>query len=177
MRTISSLLYSLAKFTSILSTSGRLPLAPAVNKEEAVWGTRAGGFDPLRFSNNSSKGPGRGGEAETEKPSSSSMGGREGPRATSYLSFGASPNMCPGRHFAAGEILALAAALILRYDIVPVAGRWWVPNLNAWAIAASVTPPIEEYPVRISRREEYAGEAEWSFNVREGKGGFSLITG
>lgn len=162
----------LLKAGSVLQMS-----APAVNKEEAVWGTRAGGFDPSRFSNSSSKGPGRGKEAETEKPSSSPMGGREGPRATSYLSFGASPNMCPGRHFAAGEILALTAALILRYDIVPVAGRWWVPNLNAWAIAASVTPPIEEYPVRISTREEYAGEVEWSFNVREGKGRFSLITG
>ena len=135
-------------------------LAPAVNKEEAVWGESAQHFDSSRF-NSITK--------EKDPPV-------ERPRATSYMSFGAAPNMCAGRHFAAGEILALAAMLILRYDITPVAGKWWTPKLNPWAIAASVTPPVEAYPVRISKRKEYAGTS-WSFNVTEGKGKFSLIVG
>lgn len=146
-------------------------LGPAVNKEKAVWGSSADRFESSRFSTPTRE-SGMGKQTDTATAT-----GRERPRVTSYLSFGASPNMCPGRHFAAGEILALAAMLFLRYDIVPVAGRWWVPNLNAWAIAASVTPPVEEYPVKISARKEYAGDVEWSFNVRDGKGKFSLITG
>ena len=135
-------------------------VASAVNKEETVWGTSADQFDSSRFSS-------------FTKDKESSV---EKPRATSYMSFGASPNMCPGRHFAAGEILALAAMLILRYDITPVAGEWWTPKLNAWAIAASMSPPAEAYPVRVSARKEYAGAA-WSFNVTEGKGKFSLLIG
>lgn len=135
-------------------------LAPAVNKEEAVWGKSAQQFDSARFSSITK---------EKDPPA-------ERPRATSYMSFGASPNMCPGRHFAAGEILAFAAMLILRYDVTPVAGKWWTPKLNAWAVAASVTPPVEAYPVRVSARKEYDG-ASWSFSVTEGKGKFSLIVG
>ena len=136
-------------------------LALAVNKEEAVWGTSAQQFDSSRFSSSVNKEK----EPTVEKP-----------RATSYISFGTSPNMCPGRHFAAGEILALVAMLILRYDITPIAGNWWTPKLNAWAIAASVTPPVEAYPVRVFKREEFAG-ATWSFRVTEGKGKFGLIVG
>lgn len=133
---------------------------PGINKEEAVWGPSAQQFDPSRYS---STWKGNGPPAER-------------PRATSYLTFGASPNMCPGRHFAAGEILALAAMLLLRYDMTPVSGEWWNPKLNAGAIAASVSALAEPYPVQVSAREEYA-DVEWSFNVTEGKGKFGLITG
>ena len=132
-------------------------VASAINKEEAAWGSSAPQFDPSRF--------GKEKEPSVEKP-----------RATSYMSFGASPNMCPGRHFAAGEILALAAMLILRYDISPVKGRWWTPKHNPWALAASVSPPAGEYPVVVSARKEYVG-ATWSFNVTEGKGHFNLLIG
>ena len=126
-------------------------LAPAVNKE-TVWGPSAQQFDSSRF-------------RDFTKPS-----------ATSYMAFGAAPSMCPGRHFAAGEVLALAAMIILRYDITPTSKEWWTPKLNAWAIAASVTPPVESHPVSLSARKEYA-DVPWSFSVTEGKGKFSLITG
>ena len=135
--------------------------AQALNKEEAVWGTSAQQFDPYRFCSSVNKEK----EPTVEKP-----------RAASYMSFGTSPNMCPGRHFAAGEILALVAMLILRYDITPTTGKWWTPKLNVGAIATSVSPPVEAYPVRVSKREEYAG-ATWSFRVTEGKGKFSLVIG
>ena len=135
-------------------------VASAINKEEAVWGSSAQQFDSARFGNFT-----KGTESSGKKP-----------QATSYMSFGASPNMCPGRHFAAGEILALTAMLILRYDITPVAGKWWTPRQNPWAIAASVLPPAEAFPVRVSAREEYAG-VTWAFNVTEGKGKFSLLIG
>ncbi len=135
-------------------------VGPAVNKEETVWGPSAQQFDSSRFQN-ITKGEGQ----PVERP-----------RATSYMSFGVSPNMCPGRHFAAGEILALTAMIILRYDITPVGEAWWTPKLNAWAIAASVTPPVESYPVKIHERKAYAG-VPWSFNVTEGKGKFSFTTG
>ena len=146
----------LLKAGSVVQMSG-----PAVNKEETVWGPSAQQFNSSRFQNLTKE--------NEESP-------LERPRATSYIAFGAAPSMCPGRHFAAGEVLALAAMLILRYDITPASGEWRTPKLNAWAIASSVTPPAESYPVNISARNEYAG-VQWSFRVTEGKGKFSLITG
>ncbi|KZF23898.1 putative P450 monooxygenase [Xylona heveae TC161] len=125
-----------------------------INREEAFWGPTAQEFDPTRF------------EA-----------GKLTQRPTSFTAFGTSPNVCPGRHFASGEILALSAMVILRYDITPVGGKWWSPKLNTKAIAASVVPPGEGYPVVISKREEFPDEATWKFDVTEGKSKFGLITG
>ncbi len=136
-------------------------LAPAVNKEEIVWWASAQQFNSSCFENFTKE--------KKESPV-------ERPRATSYMAFGVASSMCPGRHFAAGEVLALAAMLILRYDMTPVSREWWTPKLNAWAIAASVTPPVESYPVKFSARKEYA-DVPWSFRVTEGKAKFSLIAG
>ena len=136
-------------------------LAPAVNKEEMVWGSSAQQFISSRFQNLTKEKE----ESPVERPS-----------ATSYLAFGVAPSMCPGRHFAAGEVLALVAMLILRFDITPASREWWIPKRNASAIAAYVAPPVESYPVKFSARKEYA-DVPWSFRVTEGKGKFSLITG
>jgi hypothetical protein len=64
----------------------------------------------------------------------------------------------------------------MRVDIKPTKGQWWAPRLNAWAIAASMTPPVEEFPVTIHSR---AGteDVKWSYSVQEGDSKFSLITG
>ncbi|KAI9753259.1 MAG: hypothetical protein M1835_001006 [Candelina submexicana] len=130
--------------------------AHSINREDSTWGADAEDFNPSRFISN--------GERKDQK------------RVTGYMSFGASPNMCPGRHFASGEVLAMAAMLMLRYDIKPASGEWTRPRLNTRAMAASITPPVEEFMVQISPRKEVEG-VEWAFKVTEGKGKFSLITG
>ena len=127
-----------------------------INREGSTWGADSTEFDPSRFIAN----------GEQKQPK----------RATGFMSFGASPNICPGRHFATGEIVAMVAMLMLRYDITPSNGSWTRPRLNPRALAASVTPPKEEFRVTISPRKEFEG-AQWSFNVTEGKGRFPLIIG
>jgi hypothetical protein len=148
---------TLLKAGSVVQISG-----PRVNNEAAVWGDGAKEFDPSHFSSE----PQRGGKSTP----------RTRPRPTSFMSFGASPNLCPGRHFAAAEVLSLVAMLLLRADIGPTKGFWWSPRLNAWAVAATVSPPGEAYPVEITARAEYKG-AEWSFVVEGEKDRFDLITG
>ncbi|KAI9928474.1 hypothetical protein AWENTII_008206 [Aspergillus wentii] len=96
-------------------------------------------------------------------------------RSTGNLFFGTSPNMCPGRHFATGEILAMAAMMFLRYDISSVTG-WKEPKLNTRALAASILPLDEEFPVTVTVRTEFEG-VEWRFDVTEGKGKYALVTG
>ncbi|SMR45237.1 unnamed protein product [Zymoseptoria tritici ST99CH_3D1] len=143
----------LLKAGSVLQMS-----APSINSEQRHWGKQAADYDPVHFQKDAADVP------------------ANKPRATSFMSFGASPNICPGRHFAAAEILSVVAMLLMRVDMIPVKGYWWTPRLNAWAIAASMTPPIEEYPVKIGPRKEVQG-IEWDFVVSGKKDRFELITG
>lgn len=130
--------------------------APTINRQPVAWGEATSDFNPRRFMKDTSQ--------------------RDVKRATAFMSFGASPNICPGRHFASGEILALAAMMILRYDITPESGIWRPPVLNTKAMAASVTPPGEMFLVKVHEREEFKG-AKWDFRVTEGRGKFSLVVG
>jgi cytochrome P450 len=149
----------LLKKGSILQMS-----APVIHSEQTHWGLDASNFDATRFDSHVAIAGQKATKAHTK------------PRATSYMAWGASPNLCPGRHFATAEILAVAAMLVLRTDITPVKGHWWTPKLNSNAMAAAMSPPGEPYPVRIQRRKEAEG-IEWSFIVSGQKDKFGLITG
>ncbi|KAI9672601.1 MAG: hypothetical protein M1831_000036 [Alyxoria varia] len=150
---------------------------PAVNYEKSVWGDNANVFNPMRFEENAAR------KADKTQEQKGVV------RPTSFMSFGASPNLCPGRHFATGEILAMTAMMLLRYDIVPLTqgegenggkrqhGDWWRPKRNDWALAASIRPPLGKYPVNVKEREEFKDVGEWKFKVSEGRGKFGIITG
>jgi cytochrome P450 len=129
-----------------------------LNREYSSWGDHSDRFDHARFMAQ---------DAATAKASGRQKG---------FMSFGVSPNICPGRHFASGEVLALAAMVILRYDILPESGAWNRPKVNANAIAASISPPLKAFKVKVTEREEYMGTT-WAFNVTEGKGKFNLVIG
>lgn len=147
----------LLKAGSVVQISG-----PGVNSETAVWGQDAKEYDITHFLSER-----RDGAKGSFKPK---------PRPTSFMSFGASPNLCPGRHFAAAEVLSLVAMLLLRADVKPSKGQWWTPRLNAWAVAATVSPPAEAYPVSVHAREKYKG-VKWSFVVEGEKDRFDLVVG
>lgn len=123
-----------------------------LNLEDSNWGKDAKEFNPTRFM------------------------GKAKLRSTGYMSFGSSPNICPGRHFASAEILAIVAMMVLRYEISPVRGSWKEPKLNSHAIAASMGPLAEEFPVTFSAKNEVEG-VQWRFSVTEGKGKFGLVVG
>lgn len=93
------------------------------------------------------------------------------------MSFGTAPGLCPGRHLASGEVLALVAMVVLRFEIEPIRGVWREPGkLNTNAVASTMTPPAEAFDVGIVRRAEFEG-VEWAFNVTEGNRRFGLVTG
>lgn len=141
----------LLKAGSVLQMPSQL-----INRESSTWGENAEEFSPSRFITNA--------QAKEHK------------RATGFMSFGASPNICPGRHFATGEIMALVGMMVLRYNITPLSGSWDSPKLNPRALAASVTPPIGEFRVSISPRK-VIDSTSWSFRVTKGETKFGLITG
>lgn len=140
-----------------LLKAGSILIMPSrsINNEASVWGESYGTFDPMRFQDSIDKKP----------------------RPNSFMAFGVAPALCPGRHFASGEILAIVAMLVLRFDIKTLSGIWETPKkVNTSAVATTIPPPDEAFDVVVTPRVEFVG-SEWAFNVTEGKGRFGLITG
>ncbi|KAI1630816.1 cytochrome P450 [Biscogniauxia mediterranea] len=118
----------------ILLKKGSMLMIPASVQHTNVsaWGEDAGDFDYMRF---------------TPRP-----GGKKLNRAA-FRVFGGGHVLCPGRHFASTEIMALAALLVLRFDIVPVAGGWVEPTWKNSPVQASFPIPDEDISVEFRPRE------------------------
>ncbi|KAL8948340.1 MAG: hypothetical protein Q9222_005469 [Ikaeria aurantiellina] len=124
----------------------QMPMA-VLHTNPAVWGSDAHEFRPRRFLKQS--------------------GDVKGPRTNlpAYRPFGGGASMCPGRHFVAFEVLALAACMILRFDVSPVEGKWRIPAQKQESLATNVFPPEKDMRVRISAREGYK-KVKWSFEMK-----------
>lgn len=86
------------------------------------------------------------------------------------MMFGASPILCPGRHFASAEILAMAAMTVLRYDLTPIDGVWNVPKINTTAIT-SVMQPLKGGYESDSVTKKGVRRHQWACTVRYSIGG------
>ncbi|EGD95163.1 hypothetical protein TESG_02655 [Trichophyton tonsurans CBS 112818] len=131
--------------------------SPFLNLEESTWGTDSANFNPYRFI-----------DCDKEKV------GRL--RSKGYMSWGTSPHMCPGRHFASGEILPAVAMFLVRYDITPVEGTWRHLSINREVIAASIPPPKEKFLVKFSERNGQDA-LKWEFRPSAEHGRLKLVTG
>ena len=157
--TVTRKLYEDIMLNEYLLKAGSLVQVPAheLNRHNSVWLTNPERFDAKRFMKRN--------------------GSKSAPAATGYLSFGASPNICPGRHFATGEILAMTAMILLRYDIEPENGCWDISLLDTRDLPATITPPeMGSFGAFIAPRTRYHG-FEWQFQVSKGQGKYGLITG
>lgn len=148
-----------------LLKAGSLVTMPAaqIGSRTEVWGETQKDFDPRRFM-----------KADSSK---SQLGEREREprRVGAFMTFGVSPTICPGRHFACSEVLGMVAMMILRYEIVPVDG-WVMPKKLISSMVSIMRPVKSEFPVDVKPRLEYEG-TRWDFHVEEGKGQFPLVIG
>ena len=92
-------------------------------------------------------------------------GSKRNAPAASYRPFGSGYAMCPGRHFAATEILGLTAMLVHQYVIEPVSGEWTLPTAVQPSLAVNVFPPKEDVRVWMVAREGME-DLEWVFGAR-----------
>ena len=112
----------------------------SVHQDSSYWGPDAKSFNLRRFHNQSS------GIVK---------------KTTSFGAFGLAPHICPGRHFAATEIMAIVAQMLVRYDMSPVArshqrGAWQIPEQDSKGFDA-VPGPARDMEVVLTEREEWGG--------------------
>ncbi len=119
----------------------QMPMA-VMHGDPSVWGTDAKDFKPRRFLK---------------------QGGAK-PNVSAYRPFGGGASLCPGRHFVALEIMALAACMVLRFDMAPVAGDWTVPAQKQISLATNVFPPAADTQVRITRRKGFE-DVKWDISM------------
>lgn len=83
--------------------------------------------------------------------------------AASYRPFGGGSTLCPGRHFASAEILALTAMMVYKYDMIPASGNWSLPKPHPTTLATGVFPPKTDIEVRVSMRPGME-KTRWTFS-------------
>ncbi|KAI0444733.1 cytochrome P450 [Xylaria telfairii] len=123
--------------------------APVQHTSAPAWGSDAREFDHMRF-------------ARKPEP------GRRGLNRVAFRAFGGGHVLCPGRHFATIEIMALSALMVLQFDIVPVgAGKWAEPTWKNSPAQAGFPVPDEDIMVELRPRAPnkkwhvtYSGSAE-----------------
>ncbi|KAI0598176.1 cytochrome P450 [Biscogniauxia sp. FL1348] len=118
----------------ILLKKGNMLMIPASVQHTSVsaWGDDAGKFEHTRFV------PGV---------------GQKKPNRVAFRAFGGGHVLCPGRHFASNEIMALAALLVLQFDVVPVAGKWVEPTWKNSPVQAGFPIPDEDISVEFRPRD------------------------
>lgn len=105
---------------------------PVQHSDTTAWGETANVFDHMRF---------------VRAP------GKKRPNRVAFRAFGGGHVLCPGRHFASTEIMALAALLVLQFDAVPVAGRWIEPTWKNSPVQAGFPVPDEDIDVELRPRD------------------------
>ncbi|KAI0015367.1 cytochrome P450 [Xylariomycetidae sp. FL0641] len=123
----------------ILLKKGSMLMIPATvqHTDVSAWGQDAKEFNHLRF---------------VPKP------GQKKENRVAFRAFGGGHVLCPGRHFATTEIMALSALLALQFDISPVAGHWVEPSWENSPVQAGFPVPDEDLPIELKPRDP---EKKW----------------
>lgn len=129
-----------------------------IHKDNSIWGSDVDEFNPRRFMK--------------DEPQKTQNGRR--PNATAFRAFGGGTTLCPGRHFATNEILAVVTMFIMRYDMKPTTGEWSLPTTQNTNVAAVVMEPDTDVEVEISVREGFE-EGQWAFDLKDSGMVFAVV--
>ena len=120
------------------------PMA-VLHKSPAAWGEDAAAFRPSRFLKASD-----GAKSEL----------RQTPAA--FRPFGGGASLCPGRHVATMETMAMAAMMVLRFEVEGSGGALVIPRSKQKSLATNVFPPEKDVRVRIRSRQGLE-DVRWGF--------------
>jgi len=145
-----------------------------VHFDPSIWGSSVQDFDASRFV------PGQ------TRPSHTQEKKKKKAPPGALRPFGGGKNLCPGRHFAATEILALVSMIIMRYDLHVISaadepqhedqhkgGEWAMPKSEKSSLAAVVREPDEDTEVEVRLREGFE-EGRWAFRLDDSELVFAI---
>ena len=136
-----------------LLTKGSIPQMPnsVYHTDKSVWGDLS--FQPRRFmvQDLTSKDP----SAKEDKKQNTT---KRSAAVASYRPFGGDSTLCPGRHFAAMEIMGLAALIVWRFDLSPPRGKWTIPESKQDSVVEGVFPPMKDVLVSFNKRIGIEGD-------------------
>ncbi|RYP77947.1 hypothetical protein DL771_000806 [Monosporascus sp. 5C6A] len=125
-----------------------------VHQDANLWGSDVTEFNPRRFL------PG-------EK--------KNRPSDVCFRAFGGGKTLCPGRHFATNEILAVVAVFIARLDMKPAKGDWKFPTTANTNVAAVVMEPDDDIQVEIKARQGFE-DVKWVISLNKSEKIFAMVT-
>lgn len=97
------------------------------------------------------------------------------PSDNCFRAFGGGKTLCPGRHFATNEILAVVAVFIARLDMEPVDGDWKQPTTLNSNVASVVMTPDDDIRVEIKTRPGFEG-VKWVLKLDQSDKIFAMVT-
>ncbi|KAK0703699.1 putative cytochrome P450 [Lasiosphaeria miniovina] len=93
-----------------------------------------------------------------------------------FRAFGGGKTLCPGRHFATNEILALVAVFIARFDMKPVGDNGWkLPTTTNTNVASVIMEPDYDVQVDVRTRPGMEG-VRWDIGLRKSDKIFAMVT-
>lgn len=92
-----------------------------------------------------------------------------------FRAFGGGKTLCPGRHFATNEILAVVAVFLARFDMKPIKGEWKHPTSLNTNVAAVVMEPDEDVKVEIKARPGFE-DVKWKIELDKSEKIFAMVT-
>lgn len=126
-----------------------------IHQDASLWGSDVADFNPRRF-------------LDEEKSNR--------PRDLCFRAFGGGKTLCPGRHFATNEILAVVAVFVARFDVKPVDEEGWkAPTTANTNVAAVVMEPDHDVQVEIRTRRGFEG-VKWSIGLDGSEKVFAMVT-
>jgi cytochrome P450 len=125
-----------------------------IHQDSSLWGTDVAEFNPRRF-------------LPEEKSNR--------PRDVCFRAFGGGKTLCPGRHFATNEILAVVATFIARLDMTPVGGDWKHPTTANTNVAAVIMEPDDDIQVEVKTRQGFEG-VRWAIKLDKSGKIFAMVT-
>ncbi|GAB1316379.1 hypothetical protein MFIFM68171_06589 [Madurella fahalii] len=125
-----------------------------IHQDASLWGSNVADFNPRRF---------LAGEKKNR------------PGDVCFRAFGGGKTLCPGRHFATNEILAVVASFIARFDMEPVDGSWELPTTLNTNVASVVMEPDHDIQVRIKTRQGFEN-VKWAVSLAGSEKVFAMVT-
>ncbi|KAI5921260.1 cytochrome P450 [Camillea tinctor] len=125
-----------------------------IHQDAKLWGPNVDAFNPRRF-------------LPEEKPNR--------PRDVCFRAFGGGKTLCPGRHFATNEILAVVAVFVARLEMKPVKGEWTLPTTLNTNVASVVMEPDDDIEVEIRTRQGFE-DVKWAINLNKSEKIFAMVT-